>query len=184
MQKDIEGRYQQHTKPIFCVKIGNLKRRIKQARRQDSVTRGAEINFGGAREVYLCEFERGTEAREIYPSLDEMNKVKTKNSNGFSGQNRKFRWFFRPKTVDLKKRKRSSSQKCHEIRCQYSKITKITVANTNLSLDLHSSSPEPVNFFRAQSSLGGGTIFVWGGTSSPLGGHGPGMPPSGAPGLE
>ena len=25
-----------------------------QARRQDSVTGGAEINFGGEREVYLC----------------------------------------------------------------------------------------------------------------------------------
>ena len=30
-----------------------------QARRQDSVTGGAKINFGGAREVYLCEFEKG-----------------------------------------------------------------------------------------------------------------------------
>ena len=27
-----------------------------QVRRQDSVTEGAEINFGGAREIYLCEF--------------------------------------------------------------------------------------------------------------------------------
>ena len=26
----------------------------------------------------------------------------------------------------------------------------------------------------------GGTIFVWGGTSTHLGGHGPGMPPCGA----
>ena len=50
------------------------------------MTGGAEINFGGAREVYLCEFERGTEARETYPSLHQMNKVKTKNSNGFSGR--------------------------------------------------------------------------------------------------
>ena len=46
------------------------------------------------------------------------------------------------------------------------------MANTNLNLDLHSSSPEPVNFFGAQSSLGGGTIFVWG--------DGPGMPSRGA----
>ena len=28
-----------------------------QARRHDSVTRGTEINFGGAREVYLREFK-------------------------------------------------------------------------------------------------------------------------------
>ena len=43
------------------------------ARRQDSVTGGAEINFGGAREVYLCEFERGAGAREIYSSVDQTN---------------------------------------------------------------------------------------------------------------
>ena len=56
-----------------------------QARRQDGVTGGAEKNFGGAQEVYLCEFEKGTGAREIYPSLDQMNKMKTKDSKGFSG---------------------------------------------------------------------------------------------------
>ena len=66
----------------------------------------AEINFGGAREVYLGEFERGTGAREIYPSLDQMNKVKTKDSKGFSGRNREFKQFFRPKTGDFKKKKR------------------------------------------------------------------------------
>ena len=38
-----------------------------QARRQDSVTRGAEINFGGAREVYLREFK----------SVEKTKKVKT-----------------------------------------------------------------------------------------------------------
>ena len=37
------------------------------ARHQDSVTRGAEINFGGAREVYLREFK----------SADQMKKGKT-----------------------------------------------------------------------------------------------------------
>ena len=42
------------------------------------MTGGAEINFGGAREVHLCEFERGTRAREVYSSLDQTNKVKTK----------------------------------------------------------------------------------------------------------
>ena len=53
---------------------------LKQARRQDSVTGGggAKINFGGAREVYLGEFERGTGAWEIYSREDQTNKVKTK----------------------------------------------------------------------------------------------------------
>ena len=45
-----------------------------QARRQESVTGGgAEINLGGAQEVDLCEFERGTGAREIYSSVDQTN---------------------------------------------------------------------------------------------------------------
>ena len=121
----------------------------------------------------LCEVERGTGAREIHPSLDEMNKVRSKKSKGFSGRNRKFRRFFRPKTGDLKKKKkkkkRSSSQKRHKIWCQSTKIT-------NLDLDLRS----PDNVFGAQSSPGGGTVFVWGGTSTQLGGHGPGMSPRGA----
>ena len=47
-----------------------------QAQRQDSVTgRGGRNKFWGAREVYLCEFERGTGARKIYSSLDQTNKV-------------------------------------------------------------------------------------------------------------
>ena len=40
-----------------------------QARCQNSVTRGAEINFGGTREVYL---------REFFKSGDQTKKVKTK----------------------------------------------------------------------------------------------------------
>ena len=39
-----------------------------QARRQDNVTRRAEINFGGAREVYL---------RKFFKSGDQTKKVKT-----------------------------------------------------------------------------------------------------------
>ena len=68
-----------------------------------------------------------------------------------------------------KKKKRSLSQKFYEIRRESTKTTKkqfllanSRAVNTNLGLDLHSSSPETVNFFGAQSSLGG---------------HGPGMPP-------
>ena len=57
-----------------------------QAWRQDNVTGGTEINFGGAREVYLCEFERGTGAREIYSSVDQTKKVKTKKKKRSSVQ--------------------------------------------------------------------------------------------------
>ena len=66
----------------------------------------AEINFGGAREVYLREFERGTGARKFY-------KVKSKkglkfrgifrpifrNSNGFSGRKLVI---FKKKKISLK----------------------------------------------------------------------------------
>ena len=169
--------------------------------------------------MILCEFERGTGAREIYPSLDQVNRVRSKDSKGFFGRkqvisrkkkvfteiardfppevansssfygrkqvisekkkiftetardfpprNRKFKQFFRPKTGDLQK-KRSSSQ----IRCQSTK-------NTNLGLDLHSSSPDPVNSSGRSPRLGGHS-FRLGGTGSHLGGHGPGMPPRGA----
>ena len=75
------------------------------------MTEGAELNFLGAREVYLCEFERSTGAREIYPYLDQMNKVKTKDSKGFSRRNREFKRFFRPKTGDLQKKKKKKKKK-------------------------------------------------------------------------
>ena len=76
--------------------------------------------------------------------------------------------------ISKKKKERSSSQNYQEIRCQ---STKISLANTNLGLDLHSSSPEPVNFFGAQSSLGGHNFCLGGGTSSHLGGTAPEYPP-------
>ena len=63
------------------------------------------------------------------------------------------------------KKKRSSSEKFYEIRCESTKITKMRAVNTNsgvLGLDLHSNSPEPINFFGAQSSLGGAQ-FSFGG---------------------
>ena len=51
-------------------------------------------------------------------------------------------------------------------------------------LELHYSGSEPVTFFGSQSSLGdGGTILVWRGTSSDLGGSRPGNAPL-APGLN
>ena len=47
-------------------------------------------------------------------------------------------------------------------------------------LKLHSSGTDPINFFGAQSSLWGGTILVWEGTSSDLGDTAPECPPCGA----
>ena len=150
-----------------------LKTALKQLRLRETSSRpGARIAWlggggrnkfwGGTRSLF-CVNSRG--AREIYPSLDQIIKVGSKMSKGFSGRNRKFKCFFRSKTGDLQKKKRSSSQKRHKIWCQSTK-------NTNLDLDLRTRSPEPVNFFGAQSSLGGHKQSV--------GGHVPGMPPRGA----
>ena len=81
------------------------------------------------------------------------------------------------------RKKRSSSQTFYEIRCESTKIAKIRAVNTNLGvldLDLHFNSPEPVNFFGAQSSLGGAQFSFGGAQAVIWGGHGPGMPPRGA----
>ena len=72
-----------------------------QARRQDSVTGGAETNFGGHEKFNYVNW-RG--AREICPSLDQMNKVKTKNSEGFSGCNQKLKRFSGRRQVISKKK--------------------------------------------------------------------------------
>ena len=154
----------------------------------------------------MCEFERGTGAREIYPTLDQINKVRSKKSKGFSGRNRKFKWFFRPKTSDLQKKKvfteiardfpaeignssgfsgrkqvifKSKKRSSSQKR---HKIWCQSTKNTNLDLDLRSRSTEPVNFFGAESSLARAQFSSGGGgcTSSQLGEHGPGMPPRGA----
>ena len=87
----------------------------------------------------------------------------------------------------MKTKKKSSSQKFYEIRCVFTKITKIRTVNTNLGvlgLDLHSNSPEPANVFRAQSSLEGAQ-FSFGGHKQSFGGARPQNAPRGAgPGVE
>ena len=136
---------------------------------------------------------RGTGAREIYSSVDQTNKVKTKRKKGLQFKNFHKFWLSSQNSCDFSrilkrgpKNKRFLSQKFYEINCKSSKITKMRAVNTNLGvlgLNLHSNSPEPVNFFGAQSSLGGGHSFRLGGTSSHLGGTAPECPPV-APGLS
>ena len=104
-----------------------------------------------------------------------MNKVRSKKSKGFSGQNRKFKRFYRPKTYDLQKKKGLHSKN----------VTKSGVSPQKTLIWTSICAPEAPSLL---ISLGhsprlGGTIFVWGGTSSQLGGHGPGMPTV-APGLS
>ena len=65
-------------------------RLIRPGTRIDDWGGGGRNKFWGAREVYLCEFERETQAREIYPSLDQMNKVKIKKKKVFTEIQRDF----------------------------------------------------------------------------------------------
>ena len=86
------------------------------------------------------------------------------NCKGFSGRN------MNPSGDLQKKKVRFPKMSWNPVSVH--KTTKIPVANTNLGLDLHSSSPEPVNFFGAHPSLGGAQFsfggaqaVIWGGTA-------------------
>ena len=125
----------------------------------------AWLGVGGDRKKFLG-------AREVYSSMDQTKKVKTKKrkkglrpeiSTNSGCRLKIFAIFDEIWSEDQKKR--SSSQNLNEIRRKFTKITKTQFLLTNsravntglgiLGLDLHSSSLEPVNFFGAQSSLGG-----------------------------
>ena len=139
----------------------------------------------------------GMGAREVYSSVDQTKKVKTKKRKGLQYKNfhkfwllsqnscdfpRILKWRPQKKEVFGPKRFMKSCLSPQKLRKKQFLLTNSRAVNTILGvfgLDLHSSSPEPVNFFGAQSSLGGGN-FLLGGASSHLGGHGPGMHPRGA----
>ena len=167
------------------------------------MTGGGRNKFWGHEKFILCEFERGTGAREIYPSLDQINKVRSKDSKKFSCRNRKFKRFFRPKTGDLqkkKKKKKRSSLKLQGISGRNRKFKRFFRPETDdlqKKKGLHPKnvlksgvSPQKTPIWAsictpvAQSLLIssghspglGGHNFCLGGTSSHLGGHGPGMP--------
>ena len=109
------------------------------------MTGKAKINFRGARELYLCEFE----------SVDQTKKMKTKKG-------------LRPKIYAKFYEIQCEFKKVTKKQFLLTNARAISTILGVLGFDLHSSSPKPVNFFGEQSSLGE-QIFVWGGTSSHLG---------------
>ena len=148
-------------------------------------------------------------AREIYPSLDQINKVRSKTSKGFSGRNWKFKRFFRPKSGDLHKEKKRSSLKLQGVFRPKSEFQAVFLAKTTCSpkkkkkKGLHPKNvtksgvspqktliwtsicaPEATSLLisSGHSPRLGEHNFCLGGTSSQLGGHGRGLPPV-APGL-
>ena len=140
----------QYSTDKYTCQLSRFRRRLPisrnssdlQVQRQDSVTGGTEINFGGAQKVYLCEFKRDTGARKIYSSVDQTNKVKTKkkvfcskflqikkviSSKIFtnSGCHLKVLAIFHEflsEDQKKKKKRRSLSQKLYKIRCGSTKI--------------------------------------------------------------
>ena len=140
------------------------------------MTTGAEINFGGAREVYLCEFERGTGARQICPSLDQMNKVKTRNSEGFSGRNQKFKRFFRPKAGDLQKQKGLHPKNVMKSGVSPQKLQKYRWQTPIWASICTPVAPSPL-ISSGHSLRLEGHNFRLGGHKQSFGGHCPEMPP-------
>ena len=157
----------------------------KQARRQDRVTGGgAGINFGGAREVSLCEFERGTGSREIYSSVDQPKKVKTKKKvfgskiSTNSGCHLKILAIFHEfLSEDQKKGLRPKSFIKSGVNPQ--KITKIRAVNTNLECQASICTPKAPSLLisSGHSPRLGGRIFVWGAQALIWGGTAPECPP-------
>ena len=151
---------------------------------------GGRINFWVGHEKFVYVNSRGAGAREIYFSVDQTNKVKTKKKvfsskifTNFGYPLKILAIFHEFLSEDQKMKKKGLRIKnFYEIRCESTKITKIRVANTNLGHDLHSSSPEPLNFFGAQSSLGGAQFSFGGAQAVIWGGTAPECPPV-VPGL-
>ena len=154
--------------------------------RQDGVTGGAEINFGG-HENFIYVNSRGARGHEKFMLV--WIKKKRSSVQKFPQilviVSKFLRFFTNSLGKNKEKKKKSSSQKLYEIRCESTTITKIRAVNTNsgvLGLDLHFNSPEPLNSSGHSPRLGG-TIFVWGGTSSHLGGTAPNCPRGAGPAL-
>ena len=84
---------------------------------------------------------------------------------GFSNRNHKFKHFFRLKTGDLQKEKKGLKVFTGLLKDFPAEITNLNIFSGRKrviskkapiwGLGLHFSSPEPVNFFGAESSLGG-----------------------------
>ena len=140
-----------------------------------------------------------------------MNKVKTKNSEGFSGRNQKFERFFRPKAGDLQKKKvfteiqRDFPAEILQFKQFFQpKTGDLQKKSLHPKIVMQSGvSPQKLQKYCWQTPIWAsictpvalsliisarhsprlaGHNFHLGGTSSQLGGLGPGMPPR-APGL-
>ena len=130
-------------------------------------------------------------AREAISNVDQTKKLKNKkkvfstNISTNSGCRSKFLRFSSNSQVKTE----NKGLRFYEIPCESTKITKrqFLLANSRavypnwvvLGLDLHSSTPETVNFFGSQSSLGGHNFHL-GGHKQSFGGARPWNAPRGA----
>ena len=130
---------------------------------------GAEINFGGEREVYFVWIRNGhggTRNLSLSGSKEQ-------------GVVRKLKGIFRPKTGDLQKKKvftEISRDFPAEIGISSGFSNFKFTKNTNLGLDLRSKAPNLL-ISSGHSPRLGGTIFVWGAQAVSWGGTAPVAPP-------
>ena len=100
--------------PSITHKNQKFKTKVKyipsQARRQDSVTGGGggggRNKFWGAREVYLCEFERGTGGTRNLSQSGSNEQGEDQKFIGIFRLKSAIEAFFRPKTGDRQKKKK------------------------------------------------------------------------------
>ena len=135
----------------------------------------------------MCKFERDSGAREIYPSLDQINKVRSKTSKGFSGRNQ---------MISKKKKKVFT-----EIARDFPAEIRILSGFSNTCSPKKKKGFHPKNFIK--SGVSSQKTLIWisicapeatslltssghsprlGGHKQSVGGHGRGLPPV-APGL-
>ena len=150
-----------------------LRHNLGQARRQDSVTGGAEMNFG-RHEKFICVNSRGAQGHEKFISvwikwtrwrskIQREFPAKIANSSGFSG---------REQVIFKKKKKRVFIPKMSWNPVSVHKKHENNSGKHQFGLRFALSSLEPINFFGAQSSLGraqfsfgGAQAVIWGETA-------------------
>ena len=133
---------------------------------------GAEINFGKAREVYFVGIREGHGG----------TRNLSQSGSNEQGEEQRFKGIFRPKSeiqavFPAENRWSPKQKKFFLPKTSWNPVS--VHKKHQFGSPLYSSSPEPVNFVGAQSSLGGAQ-FSFGGHKQSFGGHGPGMPPRGA----
>ena len=134
---------------------------------------GTNKFWGGTRSLFMW-IREGHGVIEIYSRVDQTNKVKTKKKVFSSKTSTNYGYRLKILAIFYKFLSEDQKKKVFVPKVLWNPVwAHQNYENTGvLGLNLHSSSPEPVNFFGAQSSLGGAQFLfrgaqavIWGGTA-------------------